>query len=84
MTQAQTRIKLNIAVCKGPSCSLMGGSELKDWCEQLEAAGLAIQHQVTGCTGNCLESPVVEWNGRYLTDCSPEKLTAQLIEDGCL
>jgi NADH:ubiquinone oxidoreductase subunit E len=84
LTHTQTAAKLKIAVCTGPSCSLLGSSELRDWCGQLEAAGLDIHHEITGCTGNCLESPVVEWNGRYITECSPEKLTSQLIEDGCL
>ena len=74
---------LQVIVCKGPSCSLMGGTELEQWCDALEASGLPVSHEVSGCTGNCLESPVVQWNGRYLTECSPEKLTAQLIEDGC-
>ena len=78
------RDQLKIVVCKGPSCSLMGGDELVTWCEDLEKAGLAVCHQISGCTGNCLESPVVQWNGRYLTECSPEKLTSQLIQDGDL
>ena len=75
---------LNVVVCKGPSCSLMNGSELEGWCRDLEAAGLPIDHDISGCTGNCLESPVVQWNGRYLTECTPAKLTEQLMEDGLM
>lgn len=75
--------QLQIVVCKGPSCSLLGGDALQSWCEELVSAGLPVNHNISGCTGNCLESPVVQWNGRYLTECNPEKLTGQLIEDGC-
>lgn len=66
-------------VCKGPSCSLLGGEALLDWCRDLEAAGLPVEYEVSGCSGNCMESPVAQWNGRYLTECSPEKLTEELI-----
>ena len=79
----QSRSSLNVVICQGPSCSLMGCRELLAWCDALKAAGLPINFNVSGCTGNCLESPVVEWNGRYLTESSPEKLTARLIEEGC-
>ena len=75
---------LNVVVCKGPNCSLMNGDALEAWCRDLEAAGLPITHDITGCTGNCLESPVVQWNDRYLTMCTPAKLTARLIEEGLL
>lgn len=75
---------LKVVVCKGPSCSLMEAEDLMSWCADLAAAGLPIQHEESRCTGNCSESPVVEWNGRYLTECSPVKLTERLIEDGLL
>ena len=73
--------ELTIVVCMGPSCSLMGGRDLVQWCKDLEAAGLAVSHQIRGCTGNCMESPVVQWNGRYLTACSPTQLTEKLINE---
>ncbi len=75
--------ELRVIVCKGPSCSLLGGDALENWCRELNQAGLPVKHEVSGCTGNCLESPVVQWNGRYITECNPEKLTGQLIEEGC-
>lgn len=75
---------LEVIVCKGPTCSLMNGSALEGWCEELEAAGLPLSHSISGCTGNCLASPVVCWNGEYLTGCSPVKLTARLIDEGLL
>ena len=75
---------LNVVVCKGPSCCLMNGDALEAWCRDLAAAGLPVTHEISSCTGNCQESPVVQWNGRYLTECSPAKLTEQLMEDGLL
>ncbi|MDJ0841492.1 MAG: hypothetical protein QNK37_33600 [Acidobacteriota bacterium] len=75
---------LKVVVCKGPTCSLLNGGELEEWCRDLEAAGLPVSHEISGCTGNCLESPVVQWNGCYLTECSPAKLTEQLMEDGLM
>lgn len=80
----QTKATLKVVVCKGPSCGLMGARRLEEWCADLENAGLSLEHDISGCTGNCLEAPVVQWNDRYLTECTPEKLTSQLIEDGCL
>ena len=70
---------LQIRICRGPNCSLLGGDGLLQWCRDLIAAGIPIDHEISGCTGNCLEAPVVEWNGRYLTEMSPAKLTDQLI-----
>ena len=75
---------LEVVVCKGPSCSLMNGKELERWCEELEAAGLPLKHALSGCTGNCTESPVVQWNGHCLTHCSPQKLTERLIEENLM
>ena len=75
---------LRVVICKGPSCSLMNGEDLVAWCTALKAAGLPVEHAVSGCTGNCLESPVVQWNGCYLTECSPESLTERLIEEGLM
>lgn len=75
------REQLKLVICQGPSCSLMGSADLVVWCQDLENAGLAVSHQISGCTGYCLESPVVQWNGRFLTCCSPEKLTSQLIQE---
>ena len=62
----------------------MNGDALEAWCRDLASAGLPITHDITGCTGNCLESPVVQWNDRYLTECTPAKLTARLIEEELL
>ena len=76
--------KLKLIICRGPSCSLAGSAALVDWCRDLEAAGLGIASDVSRCTGNCEESPVVQWNGTYLTRCSPEKLTERLIEEDLL
>lgn len=73
--------KLKIAICKGPSCSLLGADQLQTWCQELVQADLPIHYDITSCTGNCLESPVVEWNGEYVTDCSPAKLTERLISE---
>ncbi len=75
---------LNVTVCAGPSCSLMGGEALSAWRRQLAEAGLPIEGDDCGCTGNCLESPVVVWNGRFLTECTPESLTARLIDEGLM
>lgn len=76
--------RLDIVVCKGPTCGFMGGSDLEAWCRDLEAAGLPIRHEICGCTGNCMESPVVVWNGKFVTEADPEKLTALLIEEGIM
>ncbi len=75
---------LSVLVCTGPTCSLQGGPALSAWCRDLAAAGLAIEAGTTPCTANCCEAPVVTWNGRYLTECTPEKLTAQLIAEDLL
>ena len=75
---------LKVIVCKGPSCSLFGAAELQRWCEELKRAGLSVEHQISGCTGNCLESPVVQWNDQYVTRATPEGLTGRMIEDNCL
>jgi NADH:ubiquinone oxidoreductase subunit E len=72
---------LAVVICKGPNCSLNNAGALVDWCAQLADAGLPVSHSISGCTGNCSEAPVVQWNGRYLTECSPEKLTEQWITD---
>lgn len=76
--------KLFVQVCTGPTCSLQGGPALSAWCRDLAEAGLAIELGTTPCTGNCCEAPVVTWNGRYLTELTPDKLTAQLIADDLL
>lgn len=76
--------KLKVVVCKGPSCSLRGSSLLVSWCEDLAAAKLPIAHGISPCTGNCYEAPVVEWNGAYLTEVTPELLTSRLIDDGLM
>ena len=75
---------LNVIVCRGPSCSLMGSDELVAWCRDLKAAGLPLRHDISGCTGNCVESPVVQWRDRYVTEASPEKLTELLIDEGIM
>lgn len=76
--------KLTVVVCRGPSCSLMGGAALQNWCRDLETAGLNIRHGISPCTGNCQESPVVEWNGTYITEATPERLTERLIQEDLL
>lgn len=75
---------LSVVVCKGPTCSAMDSAALQSWAEDLQGAGLPVHTDVTNCTGNCLEAPVVAWNGRYLTETSPEQLTARLIDEGLL
>ena len=75
---------LSVVVCRGPSCSLMDSESLLSWCRDLQEAGLPISFEKSGCTGNCSECPVVQWNGRYLTQCSPARLTEQLILDGIM
>ena len=72
---------LEVVICRGPTCSLMDREALQAWCADLEAAGLPVTHEVSGCTGNCLEAPVVCWNGRIITEASPERLTETLIEE---
>jgi NADH:ubiquinone oxidoreductase subunit E len=62
----------------------MDGEALTSWCADLEAAGLPVTHGISGCTGHCLEAPVVQWNERMITEASPARLTATLIEEGSL
>ncbi len=81
---SNTVARLEVVICQGPTCSLMNGEELHAWCADLGAAGLPIAHEVSGCTGNCLEAPVVEWNGRIITEASPALLTETLIDEGLL
>lgn len=76
--------KLSVIVCRGPSCSLHDSAALVRWCEELAAAHLPITHDISPCTGNCHEAPVVEWNGVYLTEATPERLTSQLIAEDLL
>jgi len=83
MSQVKTAT-LTVTVCQGPSCSLLGGQELIDWARQLSEAGLSVACSQSGCTGNCLESPVVQWNERYVVECTPAKLTELLIEEGVM
>lgn len=78
---SETTKTLDVVVCRGPSCSVMDSADLLDWCRDLQAAQLPINCSESGCTGNCLEAPVVQWNGRYLTEVTPEKLTEQLMEE---
>jgi NADH:ubiquinone oxidoreductase subunit E len=59
----------------------MDSADLLDWCRDLQAAQLPIQYSESLCTGNCTEAPVVQWNGRYETEASPERLTELLVEE---
>ena len=63
---------------------MMGRDELIEWCQDLSAAGIVLNQQISGCTGNCLEAPVVQWNDQLITNSSPEKLTQLLIESDSL
>jgi len=72
---------LSILVCRGPSCCLMGSRAIAEWCQDLKSAGIELDFQITSCTGHCQEAPVVQWNGRYLTQMSPARMTRQLIGD---
>ena len=77
--------ELHIRVCRGINCSIFGAGGLVQWCEDLIANGIPMDFDVSQCTGNCKESPVVAWNGEYLTQMSTEKLTIELMkEDGTL
>lgn len=73
--------RLAISVCRGPSCSVMGSGALAQWCRDLIEAGIELEFQITSCTGNCQEAPVVQWNGRYLTEMNTAKMTEQLMEE---
>ncbi|CAM2006974.1 NAD(P)H-dependent oxidoreductase subunit E [Acanthopleuribacter pedis] len=79
---AEDMQKLHLTICRGPSCGVMGSDALVAWCADLNAAGLPVSHEICGCTGNCTEAPVIELDGRYVTEVSPEKLTEILIERG--
>lgn len=70
---------LSVQVCRGPSCCLMGSRSLVEWCQDLIDAGIELDYQITSCTGHCQEAPVVQWNGRFLTQMSPAGMTRQLI-----
>jgi len=76
--------ELEIVVCQGPTCGLMDNHALIAWCDALAEAGLPVTHEVSGCTGNCLEAPVAMCNERIITEASPERLTAALIEEDLL
>lgn len=72
---------LSITVCRGPSCSLLGSSALVSWCRDLADAGIALDFQISSCTGHCQEAPIVAWNGSFLTQMSPAKMTEALIQE---
>lgn len=78
---SQTSKNLEVIVCRGPSCSVMDSADLMNWCRDLQAAELPVTCAESLCTGNCTEAPVVQWNGRYITEATPEKLTERLMHE---
>lgn len=77
-----TMQNLHLTICRGPTCGIMGSDALVTWCVDLQNAGLAVSHEICGCTGNCCEAPVIELDSTYETEVTPERLTEILIERG--
>lgn len=72
---------LTIKVCQGTTCNIFGSESLTRWGMDLKNSGIALNLEETSCTGHCLEAPIALWNQEPITQCSPQKLTHQLIRE---
>ncbi|WP_353093178.1 NAD(P)H-dependent oxidoreductase subunit E [Tissierella praeacuta] len=77
-------MSVNVKICMGTHCAMMGNLNLQESIENLQSEYPGkIEIEAVKCLKYCEnnKAPVVEINGKIITNASAEKIISQILEE---